>query len=52
MTLEKHLQQLIGNLGFQLAQRDVLIEQQAAEIERLKKFEPPPKKSRKKEPST
>lgn len=51
MTLEQHLQQLIGNLGFQLAQRDVMLEQQAAEIERLKQYEPKPKKSRRKEPA-
>jgi hypothetical protein len=52
MTLEAHLQQMIGSMAFQLAQKDVQLEAQAAEIERLKQFEPKPKKPRKKVEAT
>ena len=42
MTVEEHTQQLIGMLGFQLVQKSATIDAQAAEIERLKQFEPKP----------
>ncbi len=48
MTVEQHLQQLIGTLAIQLVQKDAALDLANAEIARLKQFEPKPKRPRKK----
>ena len=49
MTVEQHLQQLIGTFAFQLAQAAAEADTLRAEIVRLKQYEPKPR--RKKEPA-